>query len=146
MKRILFLSLLAGSVAFGQDYFRDHADTIIISQDYGLMFETHEEPIGTVIDLRETEEERQQNFSELFLALYDVYADKCYEDSTMYHWAGGPRMPAQPIRIDSLGRKHLDLQQSVSVPAVLMYYEKWEHRQPTLPGFIEWLRQRKELQ
>lgn len=146
MKRILFLSLfISSSVALTQ-ILRDRTDTMHV---YSLLdgasisFDSVESGYvgGTIIDLGE-----QGNFIHILISLYDVYAEECYDDSISHEWVGSPKIPLPPVEIDPLGRKHVKYPSSISVPAVAVYYQEWTHEEPTLSGFIEWLRQRKELQ
>ena len=61
-------------------------------------------------------------------ALIMIYADECFKDSTLVTWYG----PSYTY-IDSIsGIGHSTADRRM--------FQKWEHKQPTFIGFIEWVK------
>lgn len=77
-----------------------------------------------------------------WLKLAEAYAKECYDDSTQINSWGGPDIQADTPHVDSLGRKVIEIPAFHVSPSILLYHSMWTHREPTFPGFIDYLRRR----
>jgi len=72
------------------------------------------------------------------LLLYDEYEQECYADSTFVISDGGYEHKFVAVN------DTLDLTRTMSIPAIHIVKRRWEHRQPTFQGFIEFIRRKKD--
>jgi len=82
-----------------------------------------------------------QEFESKIISLYDEYAKECYNDSTLIITRDGLDINI-PTIIDSLGRKTIDMSQSFNIPAIYIVKKEWVHKEPTLSGFIEFIKKK----
>ena len=77
----------------------------------------------------------------MFLRAYELYEQECYDDSTLYMYSGGPSITI-PEYTDSLGNKVIDARGPFTGHPIHIETKEWIHGEPTLKGFIEFLRRR----
>ena len=126
MKRIILFMLLFAVICCGQDKIEYHYE-----------FGDCTEPIMTIVDkdtMITTINPYQVIVILTLLQLLEEYEKECYADSTFLITGGGPDIKHEVIN------DTLDLTKSMFVNAIYIVKSRWIHREPTLQGFIEFLR------